>query len=548
MSNILQVTDPSTYIDNRNVHTGQEQQSALNSSQIQNPSDPSRVVRADGQKSGTAGDQENESGFSVRNYNGNYTDFLQKLGQENEIKDSLGRILFRDGAFIAKGDEGLGKMVQQLLDSASFEDSGQLLDFLKMQGQTKFSGTFFENLRTLLQQEGNRGLQETALKFLQVFNNYSSGEHLLEQMQELTDEIKGMLYTSARQEYASILDQLDWKAENGETKENSQVLFQKLVPFLSRYISRTHDYGNVRSSVIQLILYGARYENGSSALLRSLFEQMAANRDFKRFFETEPEELYAVLTGSKGKKGNIYGDIFGSLVERGAKGEAGLEHVQDFYQLMRGMLVNESVYMSVNHFVLPFQYQGKEAVSEFWIDPDAEKKEEEKDGGRKIRLLVDFEIRGLGDFQLLADLQDHKISMELGVPKNLSAGAGEIQAKLQEICTRNGMRVKMMQVQERKAHYHLLDVFPKIRKKENRIFHGIWNQNRYMAEKITEAARKSGVPVYEDDSLATLLSRLQLGAAVPEELYQAIIEIYIYFLGYVLSPEEKENEEKVENT
>ena len=29
----------------------------------------------------------------------------------------------------------------------------------------------------------------------------------------------------------------------------------------------------------------------------------------------------------------------------------------------------------------------------------------------------------------------------------------------------------------------------------------------YMAEKITEAARKSGVPVYEDDSLATLLSR-----------------------------------------
>ena len=69
----------------------------------------------------------------------------------------------------------------------------------------------------------------------------------------------------------------------------------------------------------------------------------------------------------------------------------------------------------------------------------------------------------------------------------------------------------------------------------------------YMAEKITEAARKSGVPVYEDDSLATLLSRLQLGEAV-EELYQAIIEIYIYFLGYVPSPEEKENEEKVENT
>ncbi len=45
---------------------------------------------------------------------------------------------------------------------------------------------------------------------------------------------------------------------------------------------------------------------------------------------------------------------------------------------MRGMLVNESVYMPVNHFILPFQYQGKEAVSEFWIDPDAEKKKKRK--------------------------------------------------------------------------------------------------------------------------------------------------------------------------
>ena len=70
----------------------------------------------------------------------------------------------------------------------------------------------------------------------------------------------------------------------------------------------------------------------------------------------------------------------------------------------------------------------------------------------------------------------------------------------------------------------------------------------YMAEKITEAARKSGVPVYEDDSLATLLSRLQLGAAVPEELYQAIIE-NVYVMHFCTwETEEKENETKSENT
>ncbi|MCI8513225.1 MAG: type III secretion protein [Lachnospiraceae bacterium] len=59
----------------------------------------------------------------------------------------------------------------------------------------------------------------------------------------------------------------------------------------------------------------------------------------------------------------------------------------------------------------------------------------------------------------------------------------------------------------------------------------------YLAERITEAAMESGVPVYEDDSLATMLTQLELGAAIPQELYQAIVDIYIYFLGYV--PEEE---------
>ena len=54
----------------------------------------------------------------------------------------------------------------------------------------------------------------------------------------------------------------------------------------------------------------------------------------------------------------------------------------------------------------------------------------------------------------------------------------------------------------------------------------------YMAEKIVETARESGVPVYEDNSLATVLSQLQLGSQVPERLYQAIVDIYVYFLRF----------------
>ena len=54
----------------------------------------------------------------------------------------------------------------------------------------------------------------------------------------------------------------------------------------------------------------------------------------------------------------------------------------------------------------------------------------------------------------------------------------------------------------------------------------------YLAERIVDVAQESGVPVYEDDSLATILSQLNLGQEIPEELYQAIVEIYVYFLNF----------------
>ena len=56
---------------------------------------------------------------------------------------------------------------------------------------------------------------------------------------------------------------------------------------------------------------------------------------------------------------------------KGSQREAGLENIQQFYQIMNGMLLNESVYLPLLHILFPFQYQGKNVMSEIWADPDA---------------------------------------------------------------------------------------------------------------------------------------------------------------------------------
>lgn len=65
----------------------------------------------------------------------------------------------------------------------------------------------------------------------------------------------------------------------------------------------------------------------------------------------------------------------------------------------------------------------------------------------------------------------------------------------------------------------------------------------YLAEKIVEVATENNVPVFEDSSLSTILSQLDLGAEVPEELYRVVVDIYVYFLNYLpKSAAEKEAE------
>lgn len=65
-----------------------------------------------------------------------------------------------------------------------------------------------------------------------------------------------------------------------------------------------------------------------------------------------------------------------------------------------------------------------------------------------------------------------------------------------------------------------------------------------LAERIVEVASEHGVPVYEDNSLATVLSQMELGREIPEELYEAIVDIYIYFLNFDPNDPEKYRRER----
>lgn len=63
----------------------------------------------------------------------------------------------------------------------------------------------------------------------------------------------------------------------------------------------------------------------------------------------------------------------------------------------------------------------------------------------------------------------------------------------------------------------------------------------HVASKIVDMAQQNNIPVYHDDSLASLLSQMQSGTEIPPELYAAVVDIYVYFLNFTdkdVSPEQ----------
>lgn len=49
-----------------------------------------------------------------------------------------------------------------------------------------------------------------------------------------------------------------------------------------------------------------------------------------------------------------------------------------------------------------------------------------------------------------------------------------------------------------------------------------------IAENVIEKAKENNIPILEDESLVELLAELNINETIPEELYQAVAEVFAF--------------------
>ncbi len=50
----------------------------------------------------------------------------------------------------------------------------------------------------------------------------------------------------------------------------------------------------------------------------------------------------------------------------------------------------------------------------------------------------------------------------------------------------------------------------------------------YLADRIIEKAKEADIPLHKDEKLANSLSKLEIGDAIPSELYEVVAEVLVF--------------------
>ena len=375
-------------------------------------------------------------------------------------------MLFGDGALALSQEKGeIGQVMEELFSSMEMESPEDLKAFLQDQqkAQIKFSGNLFNNLRGMLSSNISPSLKNAILNFGKTYNDFASSGHFLQQMETIAGDIDKMLLPSFQGEFEDLLSQLNFQAEPGKTEENTSLINNQIIPFMSNYISRTHDYGAVRNAVVMFILYAVKYENGSEELLAKQKDALMNNPDFRLLFKGNPEEAFKELVDQvKGQEDNAFPKLFTDFLKAGAEGKAGTENISHFQEVLHGLLVNESVYMPLQHLVMPFRYDDKDVMSEMWVEQEAK----DGAGGKLTKMLLKFNIQSLGNFEIISGISDMRVDLQLFMPEELMDKQKDVEDVLSHILRRNGLSVANLGVYQKTRDFRIQEVFPEIKEAE----------------------------------------------------------------------------------
>lgn len=426
-----------------------------------------------------SGQQNNNLEFSfLLNRNSVFSKFVQQLGKTPDLSQSLGKLAFEifNRAGQAEAGSSISEALKQLSQSLNMgrEDIVRNLSF---QGnhRTQFTGPLFQMLRQVSAQYPESGFDERVSQFLKAFNAYTGAESttraVIHQLEQLSNQIPNPHSAQLRQ----LTEELTTERPLDHLNQNLKVLKNKIIPFLSRYISVTNDFGRARNTITFLVHDLARLNISSR---EELAEKFTSLLDFCKYdLNFSPHKLNEMTSvflehmsqAETAPENKLFDSIIKLLTENGAGNS---QRSQELYQnTVSSLLMDNSVYMPFHHLFLPLNFQGKFLFGEIWIE-----KEESKTSGdgrasdeKSRQIILTFDIKSKGYFEALLTLSGKKISVLLNCPAEFSGETKEISAAVADIFARNGLEPEKIELTTGDAPFATRIILNKVQERRRMI-------------------------------------------------------------------------------
>ncbi|MBD5084788.1 MAG: hypothetical protein HDT33_06940 [Clostridiales bacterium] len=471
MPDLLGVTNPIPGHDNTNSITNRNIPISPNNTQVQNIPDPSRVTGADNR---TEQQDASQAGGQVR-YDSNFQTFIQQLRQTQDLTGTLSRLMLREGTSVISGmSEGIAEEMSQAMEMLKM-DEGQLLQFLsaQMKAGTRFGGALFALLRNAYARADADGVRLDILNFLKNYSDYSSTGHLEGNLLRNLANMANAMPASWGDQLRQLLAQLENGIAAGDRQGNINLLQQQVFPLMSSYVSTTHDLGTPRELISLLALDLARYENGSEDKLQEAFHQLTGYGTLKGMLgNIDGPSLLKLLQSSQAKMSSAtqFADHLAAAAARALRGEGSAEVQEVFRNLVSSILINESVYMPLGHFLIPLEMDGKMLFSELWVDADAEEKKDGKGQGEKcMRFLFKIDVQNVGLFDVVLTNREREVDIMVACPETVAPFSKQVEQTISQILTRNELTPTGISVRKMERPITLTEVFPKIFEGKNSV-------------------------------------------------------------------------------
>ena len=444
---------------------------------IQNVPNPGRVNRPDS-NSGQQHAAGEEPGSAPLRYDSNFQSFLQRVRDsgDNVTSDFLRALTGGVRTTVSSGlRAGSAGDLSRILNMLQMNE-GEFLRFLQEQtvSGNRFGGAFFAALRGAYHAGDSQGLRSDILQFLKQYSDFSSTGHIEDNLLRGLNRIIASLPRSWGAQVSELTAQLQNSMLAGDRAGALKLLQGQIIPYLSDYVSRSHDMGRVRSALSMLTLDIARYESGSQEgmlqALRRLFDypslRDALGADLRGAEDASLLQMLKNTPFERAGKSNPFADQLASAADMALRGAAGPEAQELFGAMVSSLLVNESVYMTVNHYILPLVWDGKMMYSEMWVDPDAERDDEgpgrREEGERTLRFLLKADIQSLGLFDIVVTSRGNSVDLAVRCPDSVAPFSEVIRGSLTGILSDNGLNVGSVDVGKMVRPLTVSEIFPKI--------------------------------------------------------------------------------------